>query len=92
MFFGRKFWTFSGVKKTSIKPDTILPSKTKGRASIIIDRKTPIMEICFIMVNKGITRLYVVDDGKYYGMIKDQISSRKFYIYSKSKLNSGGYI
>ena len=37
---------------------------------IIIDRKTPIMEICFIMVNKGITRLYVVDDGKYYGMIK----------------------
>ena len=40
LFFGRKFWTFSGVKKTSIKPDTILPSKTKGRASIIIDRKT----------------------------------------------------
>lgn len=37
---------------------------------IVIDRKTPIMEICFIMVNKGITRLYVVDNGKYYGMIK----------------------
>ncbi len=37
---------------------------------IIIDRKTPIMEICFIMVNKGITRLYVVDHGKYHGMIK----------------------
>lgn len=38
---------------------------------IKIDRKTPIMEICFIMVNKGLTRLYVLDDeGKYYGMIK----------------------
>lgn len=37
---------------------------------IIIDGKTPIMEICFIMVNKGITRLYVVDNGKYHGMIK----------------------
>ena len=38
---------------------------------IKIDRKTPIMEICFIMVKKGVTRLYVLDDeGKYYGMIK----------------------
>lgn len=38
---------------------------------IVIDRKTPIMEICFLMVHKGITRLYVIDDnGKYYGMIK----------------------
>ena len=38
---------------------------------LVIDKKAPIMEICFIMVNKGITRLYVVDDdGKYYGMIK----------------------
>lgn len=37
---------------------------------IIIDRKTPIMEICFVIVNKGITRLYVVDNGKYYGMIR----------------------
>ncbi len=37
---------------------------------IVIDGKTPIMEICFIMVNKGITRLYVVDNGKYHGMIK----------------------
>lgn len=35
-----------------------------------IDRKTPIMEICFIMVNKGLTRLYVLDEGKYYGMIR----------------------
>ena len=36
----------------------------------ILDRKTPIMEICFIMVNKGYTRLYVVDKGKYRGVIK----------------------
>jgi PTS system nitrogen regulatory IIA component len=37
---------------------------------IIVDRKTPIMEICFLMVNKGKTRIYVVENGKYYGMIQ----------------------
>lgn len=37
---------------------------------IIVDKKAPIMEICFIMVNKGITRLYVVEKGHYLGMIK----------------------
>ncbi len=34
-----------------------------------IDRQTPIMEICFKMVYKGIHRLYVVDNNKYYGTI-----------------------
>lgn len=34
-----------------------------------IDRETPIMEICFKMVYKGIHRLYVVDNEKYYGTI-----------------------
>ncbi len=37
---------------------------------IVIDKKAPIMEICFIMVNKGVTRLYVVEKGKYLGVIK----------------------
>ena len=37
---------------------------------ISVDRKTSIMEICFSMVNKGKTRIYVVEDGKYYGMIQ----------------------
>lgn len=37
---------------------------------IIVDKKTPIMEICFLMVNKGKTRIYVVENGKYYGMIQ----------------------
>ena len=37
---------------------------------VIIDSQTPIMEICFKMVTKGITRLYVVDEGHYAGMIK----------------------
>jgi PTS system nitrogen regulatory IIA component len=35
----------------------------------IVDRKTPIMEICLLMVNKGYTRIYVVENGKYYGTI-----------------------
>lgn len=37
---------------------------------ITVDKKTPIMEICFLMVNKGKTRIYVVENGKYYGMIQ----------------------
>lgn len=38
--------------------------------TIQIDRNTPIMEICSIIVKKGVTRLYVVDKGKYIGMIQ----------------------
>ncbi len=34
-----------------------------------IDKQTPIMEICFKMVYKGIHRLYVVDNDKYCGTI-----------------------
>lgn len=36
----------------------------------IIDKKTPIMEICALIIKKGITRFYVVEKGKYVGMIK----------------------
>jgi len=38
--------------------------------TLTIDRKTSIMEVCFLMVNKGKTRIYVVEDGRYYGMIQ----------------------
>ncbi len=37
---------------------------------LIVDRKESIMEICFLMVNKGKTRLYVVENGHYFGMIQ----------------------
>lgn len=37
---------------------------------IIVDRKAPIMEVCFLMVNKGVTRIYVVENNFYYGMIE----------------------
>lgn len=36
---------------------------------LIVDRKMPIMEVCFMMVTKGNTRMYVVENGVYYGMI-----------------------
>ena len=36
---------------------------------LVVDRKMPIMEVCFMMVTKGNTRIYVVEDGIYYGMI-----------------------
>jgi PTS system nitrogen regulatory IIA component len=39
------------------------------RKTTVVDRKTPIMEICLLMVNKGFTRIYVVEKGKYYGTI-----------------------
>jgi PTS system nitrogen regulatory IIA component len=35
----------------------------------IVDRKASIMEVSFTMVTKGNTRIYVVEDGMYYGMI-----------------------
>ena len=37
---------------------------------LTVDRKESIMEICFLMVNKGKTRLYVVEKGQYFGMIQ----------------------
>jgi len=49
-------------KTTSIKD--IYREKT-----VIVDRKTPIMEICLLIVNKGFTRIYVVENDKYYGTI-----------------------
>ena len=44
---------------------------------IIVDRKTSIMEICFLMVNRGKTRIYVVEDGRYLGMIQRSDIIRK---------------
>jgi len=35
----------------------------------VLDRKASIMEISFIMVTKGKTRIYIVEDNKYYGTI-----------------------
>ena len=37
---------------------------------ITVDRKAPIMEICFLMVNRGKTRICVVESGRYFGMIQ----------------------
>lgn len=37
---------------------------------LTVDRREAIMEICFLMVNKGKTRLYVVENGHYFGMIQ----------------------
>jgi PTS system nitrogen regulatory IIA component len=39
------------------------------KETVTVDRQTPIMEICLLMVNKGYTRIYVVEDGKYFGTI-----------------------
>lgn len=36
----------------------------------VIDKKTPIMEICLSMMQKNMTRLYVVEDNKYIGAIE----------------------
>ncbi len=36
---------------------------------VVVDRKASIMEISFIMVTKGNTRLYVVEEGRYFGSI-----------------------
>lgn len=51
------------------KTATIKELFRKNR-TIQIDRNTPIMEICSIIVKKGVTRLYVVENNKYMGMIQ----------------------
>lgn len=51
------------------KTATIKALFRKNR-TIQIDRNTPIMEICSIIVKKGVTRLYVVENSKYMGMIQ----------------------
>lgn len=48
---------------------TVTVKELYRKETMIVDRKVPIMEISFIMVNKKITRMYVVEDGKYFGMI-----------------------
>ncbi|MGL6064510.1 MAG: PTS sugar transporter subunit IIA [Fusobacteriaceae bacterium] len=42
----------------------------RKKGVVVIDSQAPIMEICSIIVKKGVTRLYVVEKNKYLGMIK----------------------
>ncbi len=48
---------------------TVTVEELYRRNPISVDRKASIMEIGFLMVTKGNTRIYVVEKGKYYGMI-----------------------
>lgn len=44
----------------------------------VIDKKASIMEICFKMITEGNTRLYIVEDNKYFGMIERRDIIEKF--------------
>lgn len=48
---------------------TTIEELYRSEGILTVDRRASIMEICFLMVNKGRTRIYVVEDGRYYGMI-----------------------
>ena len=41
----------------------------KSNEDMIIDKKTPILEICFKFVHKHSNRLYVVENKKYCGAV-----------------------
>jgi len=62
---GEPFEEYLKNEKTATIEDLY---RTEG--VLTVDRKASIMEICFSMVNKGKTRIYVVENGKYYGMIQ----------------------
>ena len=47
------------------------------KTPITIDKNASIMEISFIIVNKGNTRLYVVENGRYLGMVMRKDLIRK---------------
>ena len=44
----------------------------------VIEKKASIMEICFKMITEGNTRLYIVEDNKYFGMIERRDIIEKF--------------
>ena len=62
---GEPFEEYLSKEKTTIIKDLYRKEKV-----ITVDRKAPIMEISFLMVNKSVTRIYVVEDNFYYGMIE----------------------
>ncbi|BDU49619.1 PTS sugar transporter subunit IIA [Haliovirga abyssi] len=53
---------FKNEKKVTVK-------ELYRKNPITVDKKASIMEVSFLMVTKGNTRIYVVENGKYYGMI-----------------------
>ena len=44
----------------------------------LVDKQASIMEICFNMITEGRTRLYVVENDKYFGMIERRDIIKKF--------------
>ena len=49
---------------------TALIDEMYRKGVTIIDKEMPIMAICSLFVKKGLTRLYVVENNKYIGMVK----------------------
>lgn len=62
---GEPFEEYLLNEKTTTIKELFRKNKT-----VQIDRNTPIMEICSIIVKKGVNRLYVVENNKYIGMIQ----------------------
>ena len=36
---------------------------------ITVDKEASLMEVCYLFMNRGVTRIYVVENGKYLGII-----------------------
>lgn len=62
---GEPFEEYLLNEKTTTIKDLFRKNRT-----VQIDRNTPIMEICSIIVKKGVNRLYVVENNRYVGMIQ----------------------
>ncbi|MDR1834191.1 MAG: CBS domain-containing protein, partial [Fusobacteriaceae bacterium] len=66
MTVGEPFEEYIKNEKTAT-----IESLYRRKADVVtIDPKTPILEICSIIVKKGITRFYVLEKNRYRGMIK----------------------
>lgn len=63
---GEPFEEYLLNEKTAIIKDLY----RKKEKLCVLDRKAPIMEICFLMLSKGFTRIYIEENGKYYGIIR----------------------
>jgi len=63
---GEPFEEYMRQEKTA----TIRSLYRKAENVVAVDKKTPILEICSIIVKKGVTRFYVVEKKKYCGVIR----------------------
>lgn len=64
MTIGEPFENYIVNEKT-----TIIEEIYRKDGVITVDKEASLMEVCYLFMNRGVTRIYVVENGKYLGII-----------------------